>query len=242
MLVDLALMNTRVVTILVNPSTVVCYLCGIAAFLVLMSLVGQFAGLELGHDYLRGVVPMFNLDAEQNVPTFFSVLLLTASSSLLAIIAMISKKQNEPYVSKWWFLALGFIFMAFDEGFQVHEQLSTPFRTLLGSRSDGLLYFSWVVPAIILVCVIVVILLRFLFWLPRTSALRFLFSALLYLSGAVGVEMLGGSYAEYHGMHNWTYVLFYTVEETLELLGLIFFIWSLLKHIGLQCESVCIKT
>lgn len=55
-------------------------------------------------------------------------------------------------------------------------------------------------------------------------------AATLYLGGAIGVEMAGGRYAELHGTNNWTYSMIVTVEESLEIAGLIVFIWALLKY------------
>lgn len=214
----------------VEPSLIVRFLSVTACCLILASLTGQFISLVFGFDHLKGLIPLFNLDSEENIPTYFSVLLLLTCSLLLAIIAVFNRQVNDPHISKWWILSLGFLFMAYDEAFQVHELLSNPVRSILGNRGVGLLYFSWVVPAIILVVFLFAYFLRFLLQLPLASAIRFLFAALLYLGGAIGVEMLGGDYVELHGMHNWTYVLTYTLEESLEIFGMIFFIWALLKY------------
>lgn len=215
----------------IEPGLIARFLSVIACCLILASLTGQFISLVLGFDHLKGLIPLFNLDLEENIPTYFSVLLLLTCSLLLATIAVFNKQVNDPHISKWWVLSLGFLFMAYDEAFQVHELLSNPVRSMLGSKGVGLLYFSWVVPAIVLIIFLFVYFLRFLLQLPFASAIRFLCAALLYLGGAIGVEMLGGDYVESHGMHNWTYVITYTLEESLEIFGMIFFIWALLKYL-----------
>lgn len=215
----------------IEPILVARFLAVIACGLILASLAGQFVSLVFGFDYLKGLIPLFNLDAEENIPTYFSVLLLLTCASLLAIIGILNKRVHDPHATKWLILSIGFLLMAYDEAFQVHELLSNPVRAMLGNRGVGFLYFSWVVPAIILIAVLAVYFLRFLLQLPLASAMRFLFAALLYLGGAIGIEMLVGDYEEFHGMHNWPYVLTYTLEETLEIYGMIFFIWALLKHI-----------
>jgi hypothetical protein len=55
-------------------------------------------------------------------------------------------------------------------------------------------------------------------------------AAILYIGGAIGVELIGGRYAELHGEENWTYSMITTVEESLEMAGLIVFIWALLEY------------
>ena len=46
--------------------------------------------------------------------------------------------------------------------------------------------------------------------------------------GAIGVELIGGRYLELHGVENLTYAMITTVEESLEMAGVIIFIWALL--------------
>ena len=202
----------------------------VAALLVLASIGGQFSKYVLGHGYLKGLVPLFFVDMEYNIPTFFSVLLLLLVALLLAVIAALNWKQRRPYTSKWAILSFGFLFMAFDEAFQVHERLNLPISKLLGGDNLGIFYFAWVVPCIALLLVLGLFFLRFLLHLQIKTRLRFLMAATIYIGGAVGIELIGGRYAEIHDTQNLTYTMIATVEEGLEMAGLIFFIWALLKY------------
>jgi hypothetical protein len=223
-------MRIAINQISLNPSAIARTLGAVAFLLVLASIGGQFSTFVLGHNYLKGLVPLFYLDNEQNIPTYFSVLLMLFAALLLAVITVLDGKQRIPYVSKWAILSFGFLFMAFDEAIQVHERLILPIRTLLGDRNLGVFYFAWVIPGIALVLVLGLFFLRFLLQLLATTRLRFLMAATLYIGGAIGVELIGGRYAELHGQQNWTYSMIATVEESLEMAGLIVFIWALLKH------------
>jgi hypothetical protein len=213
-----------------NPSAIARILGAAAFLLVLASIGGQFSIFVLGHDYLEGLVRVFYIDAERNIPTYFSVLLMFFAALLLAVITVLNGKQGIPHVSKWAILSFGLLSMAFDEAFQVHERLISPVRTLLGGSSLGVFYFAWVIPGIALVLVLGPFFLRFLLHLPATARLRFLMAATLYIGGAIGAELIGGRYAELHGTQNWTYSMIATVEESLEMAGLIVFIWALLKY------------
>jgi hypothetical protein len=74
--------------------------------------------------------------------------------------------------------------------------------------------------------------------LPAAVRLRFLIAATLYLGGAIGVELVGGQLAVSGGIDNWAYCLTVTLEEGLEMAGLIVFIWALLKYCADHYEEV----
>jgi hypothetical protein len=57
-------------------------------------------------------------------------------------------------------------------------------------------------------------------------------AAVLYIGGAVGFELVGGYYAELHGEKNLTFNLIATVEETLEMTGIVLFNYALLRYMS----------
>ncbi|MBK8903195.1 MAG: glycosyltransferase [Anaerolineaceae bacterium] len=201
-----------------------------ALLLVLLSIGGQFSKYALGDAFLNGLVPLFYVDTEQNIPTYFSVFLILIAAFLLTAVAILSGKQKSPHMSKWAILSLGFLLMAVDEAFQFHERLNIPVGRLLGDGSLGVFYFPWVIPGITLVCVLGLFFLKFLLDLPAATRIRFMLAAIVYIGGAIGVELIGSSHAELHGYENWTYSMIATVEESLEMAGLIVFIRALLNY------------
>lgn len=221
-----------------NSSAITRILGVVACFLILASIGGQFARFALGYPTLKGVVPLFFVDTEQNIPTFFSVLLLLFSALLLVVITIINKKQRTPHLSKWVTLSFGFLYLAYDEAFQVHEQLIEPIRMLLGSHNLGIFYFSWVIPGIILVLFLALFFLRFLLDLPSKTRLQFLMATTFYIGGAIGLELIGGRYADLNGVENLIYSMIVTIEESLEMTGIIVFIWALLKYCEDNCKAV----
>ena len=71
-------------------------------------------------------------------------------------------------------------------------------------------------------------------YLPKPVRHSFIVAAILYLGGAIGFELISGKYAELYGMDNWIYsMILITIEESLEIAGIIFFIRALLKY----CED-----
>jgi hypothetical protein len=215
-----------------------CFLGAVAYLLVLLSVGGQLLKFMLGPAFLPRLVSLFYIDVEHNIPTYFSVWLLLCAAFLLTVIARLSVQQRRPHVSKWVILSFGFLFMALDEAFQIHERLNIPIGTLLGEGSLGVFYFPWVIPGIALVFVLGPYFLRFLLHLPAATGLSFLMAATLYIGGAIGVELIGSRHAELHGYENWMYSMIATLEESLEMAGLIVFIWALLKYCANNYKEV----
>jgi len=84
--------------------------------------------------------------------------------------------------------------------------------------------------------------LRFLLRLPSRNRNLFLFAGALYVGGCIGIELIGGSYDQAHGYENLTYNLISTVEEGLELAGLIAFLYGLLTYLGDHFRGFCVDS
>ncbi|MCA9972289.1 MAG: glycosyltransferase [Anaerolineales bacterium] len=208
------------------------HLLGVAAsLLVLLSMAGQFSKFVLGQALPGGLDARFYVDVEHNVPTYFSVLLILIAAALLAAVARHHRKQGTPDASKWAILSGGFLLMALDEAFQFHERLNIPIGRLLGDGSLGVFYFPWVIPGTALVFVLGLFFFRFWLALPTATRFWFLLAATLYIGGAIGVELIGSRHAELHGYENWTYSMIATLEESLEMAGLIVFIGALARYL-----------
>src|SRR6185369_12396449 len=113
-----------------------------------------------------GVVPLLSLSYEQNLPTFYSAALLLGCALVLALVALGARKNGERFVANWWVLSAGFLYIAVDEVLSFHEEVSK--WMALG----GVLHFSWVVPAAILVLLLGAAYVPFLRHLPRSMGIR----------------------------------------------------------------------
>ena len=209
--------------------------------LVTASVAGQVMKYIFGHPTVYGLVPMFYVDHEQNIPTLFSVLLLITCSILLSLIFYVHRKQEPGLKIYWATLAIGFAFMAIDEFTELHENIGYLFKPLIGSNSHGFLYYSWVVPATALMIFLAIFYSSFLFKLPKTTRINIIIAAIIYITGLIGIEMLGGHYVELHGIENLTYSMITTLEESLEMLGLILFIRALLDYLTAHFSEISIN-
>lgn len=224
--------------IVLRPTAIVRPLALLAVMLVLANIVTQVARLTTAHDHLFGLVRLFSLDGEQTVPALFAVVLLFSAALLLTVIATLEKKRFAPDASKWAILAGGFMLMGMDESLSIHEAMIAPMRRMLGGEDLGIFYFAWVVPGIILVAALGLFFLRFLFRLPARTSVMFLIAATLYLGGAIGVELIEGWYRESHGNRNLTYQALVSLEEGLEMAGVIAFIHALLDYLAEHYQQV----
>lgn len=224
--------------ILLNPSSIARALGAVALLLVLASAAGQLTVYLTGHEQVYGLVRLFNVDTELNLPAFFSTFILVFAALLLAVITVLEKKRMATHASHWAVLAFGFLLMAVDEAVSLHEMLVEPTRKLLGDDNLGAFYFAWVIPGIVIVLVLALYFLKFLLHLPAKTRFTFLAAAIIYLGGAIGLELIGGRYAELHGTHNLNYNMFATVEESLEMAGVIIFIRALLIYISSNFKEV----
>ena len=114
-------------------------------------------------------------------------------------------------------------------------------EALLGGRDVGALTLAqWVIPASVVVLTLALLFQRFLNTLPATSRFEFLLSAAIYLCGSFGFELLGADYVKTHAM-DFTYNLFATIEEGLEMAGVIVFIRALLNYLARHHTKVTLN-
>lgn len=212
------------------------------------ALVFTSSALKLAHHFngsgsmvLHKLVKLFYVDLELNVPAFFSMLLLLFAACLLSLIALLKRRKAAEYVFHWALLSAGFLFMAFDEIIAVHERMIEPMRDILGGGQLGVLYFAWVVPALALVSFLGFFFLRFLRSLPQKTRISFVVAAVIYLGAAVGLELIEGSHSEINGKDNVVYIFLTTLEETLEMIGLIVFIRALLVYLAEYCKELRLR-
>lgn len=200
-------------------------------FFAIVHIALQVVKLRTGHDYLHGILPLFDLDGEGNLPTLFSTLLLLACATLLGCIAAHGHRRRDPFALRWMVLAAGFAFMAVDEFARVHELFDEPMQALMGERASGLLLYTWVVPYAIAVMALGIYFLKFVWHLPKETRIRFCVAGAIYVGAALGIEFLEGAQASAHGESSAGYVVLTTIQEILEMTGLILFIDALLRHI-----------
>jgi hypothetical protein len=164
------------------------------------------------------LLQLFDLDEENNLPTWYSEILLLTAWIFLWLCARKKRAHGDPWVYHWRGLTVGFLLMAVDEIASVHEAI------------NSMIEMSWAIPAGIGVLVIGVAYVPFLLHLPRRTALSFMLAGAVYVAGAVGLEILGNAMAGKGLRDTLAYRMSTMVEEGMEMLGLILFISALLHY------------
>jgi hypothetical protein len=99
--------------------------------------------------------------------------------------------NDRPRYRYWLGLAIVFAYISMDEACRIHELLTGVMRRLFGlGASGGLLYLSWVVPVGIVMLILGLLYARFICQLPFEVRRLAIFSAVVFIGGALGCELL----------------------------------------------------
>lgn len=223
----------------------------VALFLVFMSVASYLDRIYLGIGNSWGSVRLFSVDREGGIPAWYSTALLLFCFILLAVIAAASRMENHRDYFYWVGLSVGFLYLSADEAARIHERFLPLGRSMLdaiGVASTGALARAWVVPGILITLVFILVYLRFFFRLPLVTRLLFFAAGLVFLGGAVGVEMLTGLYLNSYGGERGTALsptvvrlILPNIEELFEMLGVIVFIYALVSYISATVKEVEVR-
>lgn len=195
-------------------------------FLTAAGLGVEYAIHVHGHD--TSFAHFFGLSYEANLPTWYSAVILWTCGLALMWIGSLVGQAGEPFRRHWSGLGLVFFYISLDESVQLHEVMSTwwPY--------GGVLYFSWVLPAGCMVAILGWIYLPFLRALPHRNRVRFVRSGIIYVTGALLLELPLGWWTEQFGSHNLVYGLIDLVEESMEIAGASLFLYALAQELSLR--------
>jgi hypothetical protein len=215
-----------------SPISIALCLSSVAVFLTLMHILVMYAKLVLGHKRLLGLVRMFDLFQEANLPTWYSSTILLCCALLLGLIARIKFQQRDRFRWHWLGLTMLFVLLSMDESAMIHETVQWALTRGVES-SDPYYSIANILYATVLVAVVVLACLRFLASLPRRTALLFIVGGALFVGGGLVVDYVGEVLRNQHaGANTIGYAVVTGIEETMEMFGVIVFIYALLYHLS----------
>ena len=164
---------------------------------------------------------LFFFDAEKTIPAWFSSCMLWTSGIGALVISAL--EQDKLFKKYWFIIGLSLLYVSLDEMISLHEHGSKIVDSFIfrNIQLPDFLYFSWVIPAMVLILIFFVYLIPFFANLEKQVRILLYLSASIYLLGAVGCEMFGG-YFKVNSMENF-YRLASTLEETFEMIGVVVF-------------------
>ncbi len=150
---------------------------------------GVGASMDNQPDF-AGFVGLLNVDAESNIPTWASAALLLMSALALWGVSVSARAAGDPWQRHWAVLALAACYLSVDESVSLHERAGNFVAMVI---DDRLLVFGWVLLGGPLVAVFGFTYLRFLRALPRGTRHLMVLAGVLYVGGALGMEIVGWS-------------------------------------------------
>jgi hypothetical protein len=212
--------------VVLSPSAFRRILTGATAVVALAGLAVEVLKSIYRWKGRSGVVPLFSLSHEQNVPTYYTAMLLLAAASMSALLATQARPGERGDRLAWAGLGAGFFYISVDEVLELHEQWGGAFR--LG----GVLHFGWVIPAACILVVLAGLYARFLRRLPPRFRNRLLLAGGIYVFGAVVMELPLGYWTDKEGQKNIEYALIDWLEETMEMAGIGLFLCAAFERLS----------
>ena len=224
------------------PGSTAIWLGAITIFLLVAHLISIglpyiLDGFE--HIIVRVLFNLFFLDGEGNLPALFSTGLFLINAALFAIVWK-AKKEAADSRRIWLVLSAVFVFLAIDESISIHERLIAPLRQALDA--SGIFYYTWIIPYGIGIVVLAIFVIPVFWRLEKKILFWFCLSAAIYLFATIGLEMISGKYLTMMSeQKDIVYILIITLEELLEMAGLIILVYALLLLIRKNCNGFLIS-
>lgn len=225
----------------------------VAVFFYLLTLAVQYSRLffEFGSSPVVGFLSLFFVAREGSIATWYSVALMLVCAVLLATIAIAAKQDNDRDRFYWAGLALIFVYVSADEAAEIHERLIPLGRFMLNSvgvSPTGALAAAWIVPAMLIMLALTLVYLRFYLRLPTRIRLLFFAAAAIFVTGAVGFELLAAFHSStFEDLQSATplqrgvQLFLPNTEELLEMLGTVVFIYALMSYLGSRAKEIKVR-
>ncbi len=177
----------------------------------------------------HGLLRLFDVSGESNIPEWYSVITLGFSSVLLLVIGLLKKGEHDRFTPYWLFMSFVFFFLSLDEGACIHEGVSSFMST--HAKTSGALSYGWVIPWGIFTLAFAFFYIRFLLALPRKTAVLMVIAGAIYVGGALGMEFVEGALDQSIGALSMTEVIMRDLEEWGEMGGILLFNYTLLSYL-----------
>ncbi|MCK0165938.1 hypothetical protein MWU52_00085 [Jannaschia sp. S6380] len=217
-------------------------LSGWVLVIVASYLVVEWLDGECQEGPCAAVSRFFDLDGEANLPAWFSSMIWLGAGALAALLSHSDVPDRRRWRLHWIGIAVISVFLSLDEAALFHERFGSTLGGLVGA--ERVLFYNWIFYGLAMVALVALIYLPFLLRIDRGTALRMILAGIVFVSGSLGLEMLGaasrvGAISLIEGR---MWLVEITLEETLEMLGVILFIHALLFEFQRGGRAIRIST
>ncbi|HJU06547.1 MAG TPA: hypothetical protein VJ692_15470 [Nitrospiraceae bacterium] len=222
-------------TLVVFPKKIAMLLAVVIVGLIGGHIFTQYMFYGHGHDYQFGFLRLFDLGGENNISSWFASFTLLACSFLLALIGLTKKRSHDRHAFHWLVLAGIFLYLSLDEAASIHEMIE---MLIPADRATGYLFYPWVIAGGLFVLIVSMAFFRFLVALPSDTRRLFIIAGILYVGGALGIELVGAKHDFHYGKENLVYAMLVMVEEGLEMAGVATFLYALSSYMATHAIGV----
>lgn len=215
---------------------------GLFLFVAALVFIGGLAHFIIHHvaphenHALAKLMHRFDLGHEPSLPNWYSSLALLAVAGMARLLAIANRNTPSQLARSWSLFSLLFLALAVDEAIQIHEMADTPMRVLLGT--SGIFHFAWIIPGAGFAIAVALYFRGFLFSLEARTRNLIIASGAIFVSGAIGVEMLEGIIVPTLGIGSLDYTVAEMLEEGLEMCGVVLVLYALTDHFARHVGSV----
>jgi hypothetical protein len=233
----------------VNPNNIARLLLTIVGILLLVNVAGVYLKIvrKVDSTTVKKLFNFFDLNTEANVPTFFNAFLLLFAALLLFVVArQDSQRPVSAYRAKYWrFLGACFLVLSVDEAVEFHEWVGIMMKIVFAYDFPGIFYYAWTIPYALLLLGGFLFIKNFLFGLPAPVRNRFLLAGVMFVGGALGLEMLEAQHADATGSiadpQTLYFAALYSLEEVLEMSAVVLFMHTLLGYLAAAQDHLVLK-
>jgi len=217
--------------LVLRPGTVLRVLIGLSVALVAIHTVMLLAAYAVGRTGMGPIAGAVNLAIDSAVPTWFASAILAAAGILG--FALASRTDGKADRLAWIGLGiLGFL-LSIDEVATIHERWGDiASGTPLSSDALG---YSWVLGGLVFAGLVAVLYLPFLIRLDARTRWLLIAAGVVFLAGAVGVEIVNGTTPLADGDGGRAllqHLLVAGVEEFLEFIGASLLVYALMDALA----------
>lgn len=218
-------------TVTVRPVRIVLALLAVTAVLTVLSVASVYLRFAFGYETVLGLdlVGIFHLDADVSIPGWYSASALLLASGVVALLALAVRREGRTDWRYWAVLAAALCYLSADETARLHEQSAGVLEALF--EADSFFTRSWTVPAAIVSLLFAAAYGRFVLRLGLWQRVRFVTAGILFVFGAVGMEVLGHYVVRPRSSAVLAYQTMVHLEEVMEKVAIILLIYAALREL-----------
>ncbi len=196
---------------------------------------------------LEVLADLFDLNGEANAPSWYAPSLWLIAAALAFLIGQSEHGKHGRFIWNWGMFCGACIFLSADEATMIHERIGKGIGVIFEKweslRMDGGWLYSWMYWGIGFLSVFLFLNYKFLLALPGKTLFLLCVSGVVFISGAIGVELF--SVWDEHGIRpinsarQW--FLLIALEESLGMAGVIALIYTLLDYICISKVDIVIE-